>query len=112
MRWYGIDDLHFEDTAKLAVTLTDMGLASSLNGLFWLPVPANLLSTIQADHRESCGPHVMGLELEETSVRLELLVRAKSRLRCACVHYASPQLRDHMITWLDNLLAEQNITPA
>ncbi len=46
----------------------------------------------------------MGLELEETSLRLELLVRARGRLRCDCVHYAGPALREHMIAWLERLL--------
>ena len=54
----------------------------------------------------------MGLEIEENFVRLELLVRARSRMRCECVHYASPELRDRMIVWLENLLAELGINPA
>ena len=67
---------------------------------------------MQQEHVESCGPHVMGLEIEENFVRLELLVRARSRMRCECVHYASPELRDRMIVWLENLLAELGIDPA
>lgn len=112
MRWYGIDDLTADDTAKLAASLTEMELASGMDGLFWLPSPAELLSPIQQEHAESCGPHVMGLELEETALRLELLVRARGRMRCECVRYASPELRDHMIAWLENLLSELGITPA
>lgn len=54
----------------------------------------------------------MGLEIEENFVRLELLVRARGRMRCECVHYASPELRDRMIVWLENLLAELGINPA
>lgn len=110
MRWYGIDGLRAEDTAKLAAALAAMELGSGLDGLFWLPVPAALLSPRQVEHGESCGPHVMGLELEETSLRLELLVRARGRLRCDCVQYASPELRDAKIAWLEDLLAAQNIT--
>ena len=81
MRWYGIDDITEEDTAKLAATLTEMELTSGMDGLFWLPVPAEMLSPVQQEHVESCGPHVMGLEVEENFVRLELLVRARSRMR-------------------------------
>ena len=112
MRWYGIDDITEEDTAKLAATLTEMELTSGMDGLFWLPVPAEMLSPVQQEHVESCGPHVMGLEIEENFVRLELLVRARGRMRCECVHYASPELRDRMIVWLENLLAELDINPA
>lgn len=112
MRWYGIDDITEEDTKKLADTLTEMELTSGMDGLFWLPVPAEMLSSVQQEHGESCGPHVMGLEIEENFVRLELLVRARSRMRCECVHYASPELRDRMIVWLENLLTELGIDPA
>ena len=42
----------------------------------------------------------------------ELLVRARGRMRCECVHYASPELRDRMIVWLENLLVELGINPA
>ncbi|MBQ9405124.1 MAG: hypothetical protein IJU37_00110 [Desulfovibrio sp.] len=109
MRWYGIDDITHGDMATFTATLKDMGLESGLDGLFWLPVPANMLSAIQTKHKESCGPHVMGLEVEENSLRLELLVRARGRLRCDCIGYASTELRNHMIGWLENLLRELRI---
>ena len=112
MRWYGIDDLSHKDTEKIAATLKEMGLESSLNGLYWLPVPAHMLSCVQTEHKETCGPHVMGLELEDSWLRLEMLVRARSRLRCECVQYASHELRDHMIDWLENFLQELHIHPA
>ena len=78
MRWYGIDDLSAEDTARLAQALKDMELSSGMDGLYWLP--------------------------------LELLVRARGRLRCDCVHYAGPELRAHMIAYLEQLLVDLGIT--
>lgn len=110
MRWYGIDDLTPEDTAKIAARLKEMELEAGLEGLYWLPAPAELLSGLQKEHTESCGPHVFGLELEEDSLRMELLVRAKGRMRCECVHYAEPELRDRMIVWLDQMLADLGIS--
>ncbi|CAI3223179.1 hypothetical protein [uncultured Desulfovibrio sp.] len=104
MRWYAVDDLTEKETARLQSLLTQMGLAAGMDGLYWLPPPDDLLSPLQREHAESCGPYVMGLELEETSLRLELLVRARGRLRCDCVHYAGPALREHMIAWLERLL--------
>ena len=94
MRWYGIDDLSAEDTARLAQALEDMEFSSGMDGLYWLPVPEARLSP----------------ELEEHSLRLELLVRARGRLRCDCVHYAGPELRAHMIAYLEQLLVDLGIT--
>lgn len=51
----------------------------------------------------------MGLEVDEHSVRLELLVRARGRLRCECVQYASSELRAHMQAYLDQLLRDLGI---
>ena len=64
MRWYGIDDLSAEDTARLAQALEDMEFSSGMDGLYWLPVPEARLSPVQREHQAGCGPYVLGLELE------------------------------------------------
>lgn len=109
MRWYAIDDLSADETAKVRSALRDMRLGSGMDGLYWLPVPRELLSPLQAEHEESCGPHVMALEVEENFLRLEMLVRARARLRCHCVRYAEAALRERMIAWLEQLLADLDI---
>ncbi|WP_022656752.1 hypothetical protein [uncultured Desulfovibrio sp.] len=109
MRWYAVDDLSAEETARLAQTLRDMEFSSGMDGLYWLPVPEAMLSPVQREHAADCGPYALGLELEEHSLCLELLVRARGRLRCDCVHYAGPELRAHMLACLDQLLADLRI---
>ena len=59
-------------------------------GLYWLELPADLLSPIQHEHA-SCGPFNIGIEVEKSSVRFELLVRSTSNLHCKCTHYATQQ---------------------
>ncbi|OXS29909.1 MAG: hypothetical protein BCS36_03380 [Desulfovibrio sp. MES5] len=110
MRWYGIDDLTPEEISKITATLKDMELESGMDGLYWLPAPVEMLSPVQKEHVKSCGPHVFGLEVEEDSLRMELLVRAKNRMRCDCVHYAGPELRASMIAWLEQMLTDLGIT--
>ena len=51
----------------------------------------------------------MALECEETSLRLELLVRARGRIRCECVAYASPELQRHMMGYITDTLKELHI---
>lgn len=51
MRSYLIDELNAEDTAGLAHTLQDMGLGAGLEGLFWFPVPVELLVAFTARTR-------------------------------------------------------------
>ena len=51
----------------------------------------------------------MALETEETSVHLELLVRARGRIRCDCLSFASIELRNHMIAYVESQLTELGV---
>jgi len=48
--------------------------------------------------------------LDESTVKLELLVRAQKKLRCECVAYATPAQREHIIAYLDDLLRQLDIS--
>ena len=89
MRYFLIDDLRAEETKRLCEHLDAMDLGAGLDGIYWLPIPAHMLSAVQKEHESQCGPYVMALECEETSLRLELLVRARGRIRCECVGFVS-----------------------
>ncbi len=109
MRSYHITDLTPEDVRRITERLRAMELEAGLEGLYWLPVPSALLSDVQQKHAPDCGPYVMGLEVEDDSLRLEFLVRARGMLRCECVHYASSKLETHMMRYLDDLLSQLGI---
>ena len=109
MRSYLVDDIPEDKLTALAASLDARGLAASLPGLYWLPLPDELLTPLQREHAAECGPHVMALELLDGAVKLEFLVRARGRLRCDCVGYADPGVRDRMIASLDSLLLDAGI---
>ena len=109
MRAYLIDELAPEDVKRIADRLTQKGFAGSLEGIYYLPVPEALLSPEQQEHLGACGPYIMPVETGDDWVRLELLVRARSILRCSCVAYAHPALREHMIDTLDALIKDLDI---
>jgi len=108
MRLYVVEDLQPEYLTRLKAALDERELAGSVEGIFWLPVPESMLSPEQQEHA-SCGPHAMALEVGPSWLRLELLVRARSTIRCSCIQYAQPELRAHMIDWVDTLLKELDI---
>ena len=110
MRAYRIDDLTPEDEGKLHEFLNSLALGAGIAGMYWLPVPPALLSPVQQEHVAQCGPYVMALELEDGTLALEFLVRARGRLRCECVHYASAELQAHMMRYVDSLF-EQLLIP-
>jgi hypothetical protein len=110
MRSYCIDEFVPGELERLAERLDSMGLSSGMDDLYWLPVPTNLLTPLQKKHEGECGPYVLALEILDEALRLELLVRARNRLRCDCVAYAEQRLVNHMIIYVHALLDEFKIT--
>jgi len=111
MRTYLIEDFLPEQQVKVCQRLADMGLTGPLDGIYYLPLPTGLLTEEQREHNAECGPYIFVLEAEgESNLKLELLVRAQSKLRCSCVAYATPEQRAHIMDYMDNLLRELDIT--
>lgn len=109
MRAYLIDELSREDVEKIEARLVQKGWTGAIKGIYYVPVPEQYLNPEQKEHLEACGPYFLPLETGDTWVRLELLVRARQILRCSCVAYANPAMREHMIDTLDSLVRELDI---
>jgi hypothetical protein len=110
MRSYYIDEFVPGELERLAERLESMELSAGVEDLYWLPVPQKLLTPVQQEHAHECGPYVLALEILDEALRLELLARARNRLRCECVAYAEQHLVTHMILYLHGLLDELKIT--
>jgi hypothetical protein len=111
MRTYLLEDFRPEQLEQVCQRLAAMGLSGSLDGIYYLPVPLDLLTIEQREHHAECGPYIFVLEVaDETSLKLELLVRAQGKLRCSCVAYATPEQRDYVMDHMDNFLREMDIS--
>lgn len=104
MRCYIVDELSKETLRHLAEALESKGWASGIEKLYWLPLAENKLTPLQKEHALSCGPHCMALELLDNGVRLELLVRARGKMRCECIAYTCPEAERAMMEYVDSLL--------
>lgn len=102
MKQYVIDELRPEDYKALKKFLDREFGQAAMDGIYWIPVDANLLTPIQAQH-ENCRPHYLALDLEPGRVACELLVRTKSRMRCDCIRYATEPQRNWLIELIDNI---------
>ena len=109
MRTYTIDQLEEADIAAINARLLDMELQAGLEGVYWLPVPREMLTPVQEEHVGSCGPYCLALEVGPNAVHLELLVRGIGRIRCECLSFASQELRNHMIEYLEGMLNDLKI---
>ena len=110
MRSYYLDEFVPGELERLAEHLDSMELSAGMEDLYWLPVPKKLLTALQKQHERECGPYALALEILDESLRVELLVRARNKLRCECVAYADQPLVNHMIGYLHALLDELNIS--
>lgn len=108
MRSYLIDELSESTVRLIAEYFAGSDYCSTLKNLYWLPVEEELLEPIQKEHLHECGPYQMAVELGETSVRLELLVRAQNVLRCACIRYLKPEAERAMMQKLDAIIMSIN----
>uniref|UniRef100_A0A7C3W7T5 Uncharacterized protein n=1 Tax=Fundidesulfovibrio putealis TaxID=270496 RepID=A0A7C3W7T5_9BACT len=109
MRAYTIDELTEQDVERIADRLNQKGWTGSITGMYYMPIPDDMLGPEQLEHKDSCGPFFLPLETGDTWVRLEMLVRARQILRCSCICYAAPRLREYMIDTLDSLIRELDI---
>ncbi|MEF3698172.1 hypothetical protein [Desulfolutivibrio sp.] len=109
MRSYLIEELTEDDMQSIKARLSEKGFKGSLDDIYFIPFPMEMLNDEQTEHIAECGPYVLVLETGQDSIKMELLVRGKGRLRCSCISYCTPEQRNQMIDFLDNFIRELDI---
>ncbi len=102
MKQYVVDELRPEDYQTLKKYLDDEFGPAEMDGIYWIPVAAEFLADIQVQH-EKCRPHFLALDLDQSRIACELLVRTKTRMRCDCIRYATEKQRNWVIELIDNM---------
>ncbi len=108
MRQFVIDELNKEERDNLDNYMKRTLKSGGMDGMFWLPVPHDLLAEAQHGH-EKCGPFYFGIELAEKKLIVELLIRSESNLHCSCIAYATKDQRDFLLAYMDKMLQEEHI---
>ena len=108
MKQYVIDELRAADYESLLAYLQEHYGSAAMDGIFWIPVENEFLTDIQKTHRE-CQPHYFAVDLAENRLALELLVRAKSTLRCDCIRYATEAQRNWVMALFDDIFSQLEI---
>jgi hypothetical protein len=109
MKQYLVDELRFEDYEKIKTYLDETSPPAHMDGLYWIPLAAEVLTGIHAEHPD-CGPHYFALELQEDRLACEFLVRAEQTIRCNCIRYASMEQRNWLIEYIDAILEKLEIS--
>jgi hypothetical protein len=108
MRQYTIDELSREERANVESYLNRTLQAGSMDGVYWIEVPQDLLGREQRQH-EDCGPFFFAVVLEADAVSFEMLVRSQTNLHCSCIAYATGAQRDFVLRYVDKMLQEEKI---
>jgi len=108
MRAYLIDEISPPDMQKITGFLKENAMKSSLDSLFWIRIPDDILSEIQFEHR-NCRPHVFAVELGKDWLKLELFIRSLKNMQCTCPAYATPQQKDFIINFAHHMIDQLDI---
>ena len=108
MRAYLIDEISPTDIEKISLFLNQNSSQSSLDAIFWVEIPEDLLTGIQFKH-QTCKPHVLAVETGDNWLKAELFVRSLNTMRCDCQSYCSPQQREFILSFIQHMMDSLNI---
>lgn len=109
MRQIVIDELSPMERDNIDSYLKRSIKQGAMVGLYWLELPPDLLSEPQQGH-EDHGPFYLGVEVDDQSVKFELLVRSQTNLHCTCIAHASNTQRRFVLDFIDRMVEEEMIS--
>ncbi len=109
MRQIVIDELSPMERDNIDSYLKRSIKQGAMVGLYWLELPPDLLSEAQLGH-EDHGPFYLGVEVDNQSVKFELLVRSQTNLHCTCIAHASTSQRQFVLDFIDKMVKEEMIS--
>ena len=108
MKQYVIDELRLDDHAKIRKYLDKTYGPADMGDIYWLPLTVEVLTEIQLEHSD-CQPFYFAIEMAEDRLSIEMLVRTKNRIRCACMGYASKEQQIWIMDVVDAIFEKLDI---
>ena len=105
MRQYVLDELSPGELNALKGILKKRLEQGGTDNIFWLNLPDDLLTSIQYEHK-ACQPYAMAVEVGDTWVKFEELVRSRVNLHCGCIGFATSIQRQFLARFIDSVLDE------
>ncbi|SLM33281.1 conserved hypothetical protein [Desulfamplus magnetovallimortis] len=109
MKQYVIDDLRIEDYEKIKKFCDKSFGEPSLGSIYWIEIEKDILNQTQSAHVD-CQPHYFVVELQESRLSCEFLVRIKNSIKCDCMAYADRKQREWLMDMMDAILDELAIS--
>ena len=102
MKSYYLDEISTSDLDKITGWLNENAIESGVDRLFWIEMPLEYLSRIQAKHKE-CIPHRFAIETGDTWIRAEFFIRTPVKFRCDCNGYCNEKQINFIMSYIDNM---------
>ena len=109
MRSFVLDEISDSDITKIREYLSENTLSSSLENVFWINIPEDILSDLQNKHID-CQPHVFAVELGNDWVKFEFLIRSSKGMSCTCQAFATEKQVNFIHKTVDSIIDDLNIT--
>jgi len=103
MRQFVIDELSMDQIETLKGELKNRLEQGGTENIFWLTLPEDLLNPVQYEHK-GCQPYSMAIEVGESWIKFEELVRSRTNLHCSCIAYATWGQRLYLLRFVDSLM--------
>ncbi len=108
MKQYVIDQLRESDYYQIMDYLNESATQTALEGIYWVNIPRELYTPMQVQHTQ-CHPFYFAISLDRNQLSCEWLIRSRQTMRCSCIAYASPEQRDFIIKFADDILEKLGI---
>ena len=109
MKAYVLDEISAENILKIIGFLKENTLQSTMEQVFWVKFPEDLLSPLQFRHT-GCQPHAFAVEVGADWIKLEFFVRSLETMKCDCAAYCTDPQRDHIINFADRMLDQLEVS--
>ena len=105
MRQLLIDELVPEDVAAVIRFLRANAVESGIEGLYWVELTEDLLDPGQFEVKDD-QPFCFAVELGDSWVKFELLIRSRTNMRSCETRFASRIQQEFVLKYCDRIIGE------
>jgi hypothetical protein len=108
MKSYYIDELSEVDLNKIRRLFEKQALQSQIEDIWWFEIPADLL-TLSQRQQEDLHPFVFTVELGDSWLKSEFLIRSLKTLSSECQAFCNPAQRQYILSFIDTFIEDLEI---
>jgi len=108
MRSFYIDELSEVDVSKIRLLFEKKALSSQIEDIWWVEIPLDLLTVSQRNRKDLC-PFVFTVELGDSWLKIEFLIRSLKTLNREWQAFCTPTQRQYILSFVDNLIDDLEI---